>query len=99
MRLLTVLVLVIAFAAPAVSLQNQKDSPATAPEMKSLPALNLQDFNGKAVSSDQFKGSVLVLDFWATWCGPCVAEIPALNRLQQQYGEKGVKVIGVTLQS
>ena len=99
MRLLTVLVLVIAFAAPAASLQDQKDSPAAAPEMKSLPPLNLQDFNGKAVPSDQFKGSVLVIDFWATWCGPCIAEIPSLNRLQQQYGEKGVKVIGVTLQS
>ena len=92
-----------ALAVPAMSLQsNQGDastaaSPATA--ARTLPPLNLQDFDGKAVPSDQFKGSIVVLDFWATWCVPCIAEIPALNRLQEKYASKGVKVLGVTMAS
>jgi thiol-disulfide isomerase/thioredoxin len=40
-----------------------------------------------------------VLDFWATWCLPCIAEIPSLNRLQEKYASRGVKVVGVALAS
>ena len=64
-----------------------------------MPTLSLKDFEGKAITSDAFKGDVLVLDFWATWCGPCITEIPEFNRLQEKYAGKGVKVIGVTLAS
>lgn len=39
------------------------------------------------------------MDFWATWCAPCIAEIPALNRLQDKYGPKGVRVVGVAMMS
>jgi thiol-disulfide isomerase/thioredoxin len=68
-------------------------------DLKALPEIKLQDMDGKAVATDQLKGSILVLDFWATWCGPCIAEVPALNSLQERYGDKGVKVIGVTMAS
>jgi thiol-disulfide isomerase/thioredoxin len=75
-------------------------SSAAASELKALPSLNLQDFDGKAFSAtEQFKGNIVVLDFWATWCVPCVAEVPILNRLQEKYGAQGVKVVGVTLAS
>ncbi|HXG64301.1 MAG TPA: TlpA disulfide reductase family protein [Blastocatellia bacterium] len=67
--------------------------------LKPLPPLKLQDFDGKPVNSDRFKGNILVLDFWATWCGPCIAEIPTFNRLEAQYADKGVKVLGVTMMS
>lgn len=43
------------------------------------------------------KGQVYVLDFWATWCGPCVASIPHVNQLQKEYADKGVHVIGVAI--
>jgi len=68
-------------------------------ELKALPKLNLQDFEGKAVPSDQFKGNIVVLDFWATWCVPCIGEIPTFNRLQEKYGDKGVKVVGIAMAS
>ena len=44
-----------------------------------------------------YKGRVLVLDFWATWCGPCKMEIPHLIELQEKYGDQGLTVIGITV--
>lgn len=101
MKFLLILTIALALAVPVVCMQATQDSgaPVSVQQLKPLPALKLQDFNGKTVAADHFKGSILVLDFWATWCVPCIAEIPTLNRLQQKYGERGVKVVGVTLQS
>jgi thiol-disulfide isomerase/thioredoxin len=61
------------------------------------PAWVLQDVGGKTVSSEQFKGKVVVLDFWATWCGPCRSEIPGYVELQKKYGDVGLVVVGVSL--
>ena len=101
MKFFVMLVVAIALVGSASSMQsNQAEGTAAAANTsKALPPINLQDFDGKVVPSDQFKGNIIVLDFWATWCVPCIAEIPALNRLQAKYGAKGVKVLGVTLAS
>ena len=61
------------------------------------PTWTLTDVEGKAVSSDQLKGKVIVLDFWATWCGPCRSEIPSYIELQRQYGPAGLAIVGVSL--
>lgn len=61
------------------------------------PAWKLQDLDGKTVSSEDFKGKVVILDFWATWCGPCRAEIPGLIDLQAKYQKQGLVVIGISL--
>jgi len=68
-------------------------------ELKPLPVIRLRDLDGKALAADSMKGKIVVLDFWATWCGPCISEVPNFNRIQEKYADKGVEVIGVTLAS
>jgi thiol-disulfide isomerase/thioredoxin len=61
------------------------------------PAWELKDVSGKAVKSSDFADKVVILDFWATWCGPCRMEIPGFIELQKQYADKGLVVVGVSL--
>ncbi len=61
------------------------------------PAWQLKDVEGKLVSSEQFKGKVVVIDFWATWCPPCRHEIPGYIQLQKKYEDQGLVIVGVSL--
>jgi thiol-disulfide isomerase/thioredoxin len=61
------------------------------------PDFTLQDMNGKTVSLSNFKGKVVIIDFWATWCPPCRAAIPGLERLHKAYGQKGLVVLGISV--
>ena len=65
------------------------------------PAANLKfsfkDVDGKKVSLSQFKGKVILLDFWATWCIPCKAEIPGFIELQKKYAAQGLQIVGISV--
>ena len=60
------------------------------------PILALKDIRGRTVRLSNYKGKVVLLNFWATWCPPCRAEMPDLIKLQREYRSKGLRVIGVT---
>ena len=63
-----------------------------------LPAFSLASaVDGTTVSSEEFKGKALLITFFATWCPPCRQEIPSLIKLQNEYGEKGFSVIGLSV--
>jgi len=60
------------------------------------PELKLKDITGRQVRLSDYRGKIVLLNFWATWCPPCRAEIPDLIRLQREYHSAGLRVIGVT---
>ena len=62
---------------------------------KKAPDFELKDAEGKTVSLKDLHGSVVVLDFWATWCGPCKMAMPGVQKLSEQFKDKPVKVFGV----
>jgi peroxiredoxin len=63
----------------------------------SAPLFSLPDMNGRKVDLVSFKGRVIVIEFWATWCAPCKEGISLLNQIHKEYREKGVVIIGISL--
>ena len=61
------------------------------------PDFTLPQPNGQDLRLSSYRGKVVLLDFWATWCYPCREEIPHLVELQQKYGDRGLQIIGVSL--
>ena len=61
------------------------------------PDFTRSDLAGKPVSLAGYRGKVVLLNFWATWCGPCLEELPTFARWQQQYGGAGLRIIGVSM--
>ncbi|HKR14135.1 MAG TPA: TlpA disulfide reductase family protein [Pyrinomonadaceae bacterium] len=63
---------------------------------KTAPQFALKDINGRTVRLSHYKGKVVLINFWATWCPPCRAEMPDLIRLQREHAEQGLQIIGIT---
>ncbi len=64
---------------------------------KPAPEVTLKDLEGKDLSLSQYKGKVVLVNFWATWCEPCQVEIPWLIEIQQKYAAKGFTVLGIAM--
>jgi cytochrome c biogenesis protein CcmG, thiol:disulfide interchange protein DsbE len=60
------------------------------------PPFALKDLRGKTARLAGYKGKIVLLNFWATWCAPCQAEMPELVKLQKKYAARGLQIVGVT---
>lgn len=62
-----------------------------------FPDFQAKDINGKFLSLDQFKNKIVLIDFWATWCPPCVEEMPNIVKTYKKYHDQGFEIIGISL--
>lgn len=90
-----VIVVVLLLGAAALAVNQLTDSQLMKPKV-TAPGFAFARFEGGTVSSEQLKGRVVMLDFWATWCPPCREEMPYLVRLAREYEGKGVSFVAVS---
>jgi thiol-disulfide isomerase/thioredoxin len=85
---------------PKVTITSSKGGQAQQAQLDTVPPAawntEIQALDGPKFRLSDFKDKVIVVDLWATWCGPCRLEVPHLVELQKEYGAKGVEVIGLT---
>jgi thiol-disulfide isomerase/thioredoxin len=85
---------------PTVTVRSNQPTSSVAEPLPALPpnVLNaeLRSVNGESIRLRSYSGKVLIVNLWATWCGPCRVEIPELVKLQKEYRSKGVEVVGLS---
>ncbi len=71
--------------------------PPTLPANHTAPSFSRADLNHRQVKLTAYRGKVVLLNFWATWCAPCLTEIPRFAEWQREYGGRGLQVIGISM--
>jgi peroxiredoxin len=79
------------------SRSKQTEVSQSSSQLKAAPDFTLKDANGSSVKLSDYRGKVVLLNFWATWCVPCKIEIPWFMEFEQQYKNKGFAVLGVAM--
>lgn len=79
------------------SARTQEPAAQTLKDRRPAPDFTLKDASGQSVKLSDYKGKVVLLNFWATWCGPCTLEIPWFEQFEQEYKSRGFDVVGVSM--
>jgi thiol-disulfide isomerase/thioredoxin len=90
---------VFLFTAALWGFANVYLTPIAAEPARTLPAFRLTLLNGRVLNSKDLQGRIVVIDFWGTWCKPCIAEIPAFNDFYRDYKSKGVQFLALAADS
>ena len=85
-------------AAPQTNSGNSSSRPTYAQEGSLAPEINLKSLTGDQITLSKLEGRPVLVNFWATWCGPCREEFPALQRAYKKYQDKGFIIVGVNFQ-
>ncbi len=93
-RILQIGICVMLFAFVGVLYQSLHDNVVKAGDK--APAFSLQADNGKTITARDFGGKLLLLNFWASWCAPCVDEVPAMDQMARELGPKGLVVLAIS---
>ena len=99
LKTLTAIYVIVFTALTSLNAYGQKDVHAilvAKPDRKPAPAFHLVDANGKTVQISDYRGKVVLLNFWATSCGGCILEIPSFIELQRDYGKSGFTAVGIS---
>lgn len=92
--LLLPILFALLMANPTLVAQAARTAPAI---QRAAPDFSRVDLGGKNIKLTSYRGKVVLLNFWATWCAPCLAEMPAFAKWQQEYGSEKLQVIGVSM--
>ena len=99
MRYVRYALLVVAVVGLVGSLGYIVYTPPASPTPEVFATLVAERFDGTEMSFKEFAGDILIIDFWATWCAPCITEIPHYNALDNDYRDNGVTLLGLTVES
>lgn len=95
---LTILLLIIVCVATVYMLNRRWTRQPSSPQSaNSAPDFTVTDLDGRKLSLSDYKGKVVLLNFWATWCAPCRTEIPHFVEMQNRFGADGLEVIGISM--